>query len=84
MKQRGVDFAECDGARNRLAGDAIARAHDLAGLHSPSGQQRKVDLRPMIAAGLVTDFRSAAELAPNDDGTFLIESIADRRDDGTP
>ena len=39
----------------------------------PPAKQRTVDLRPVVAAGVLVDLRRAAELAPHDDRHVLVQ-----------
>src|SRR5439155_2959210 len=72
--ERGEDVAELDRAFRRLSTQTVRGADDLAGLQTAAGEQSAGDARPMVAAGVFIDGRSASELTPDDDGDILVET----------
>ena len=72
--QRGVQLAVGDGPGDGFSCDPVGCPDDLARPHPAAGQQREVDLRPVIATHLRADLRRASELAQDDNGAILIES----------
>src|SRR5579872_234540 len=61
----GQHVAVVDRLVLRLRGRGVGRAEHLAGTHAAAGQQRSVDPRPVVAAGVLVDLRRAPELAPD-------------------
>src|SRR5262245_30309706 len=68
LVERGEDLLEVDGTLGGFFAEAVGGADDLADAHSAAGEERAAYVRPVVAAGLFVDARSAAELAPNNHG----------------
>ena len=70
-----------DGGRTELVGCP----DDLADLHAPAREQRRVDASPVIAASLLVDLGCPPKLAPYDHCDLLIKApridILDQRGD---
>jgi hypothetical protein len=55
---------------------AVGAADHLPRLHAAAGQERAIDLGPVVAAGVLVDARRAAKLAPGDH-RHIVQKTAD-------
>ena len=74
MVERGKDLLNVDRSFLGFLAQSIGGADGLAGLHPAAGHQRAGVAWPVVAAGILVDFGSAAELTPGDYRDILVES----------
>ena len=74
LVDRGVEFTERDGSRDRFAGDSVGGADYLTRLHPAPGQYGEIHLGPVVAADLGVDFWCSSELAHHYHGAVVAQS----------